>query len=129
MSHTLNFGKQYCACGDGRPPRPKFAFEEDMGRQKMFRWDLSRPMEARSRLATAALLVRVATIDGDMSDVKSKHLCRILMSSFGLDDSSAAQLIEDACAAERGAIDLYQFTRQLNETLDGNGRHQSVLTG
>ena len=41
---------------------------------------------------------------------------------FRLDDSSTAQLIEDACRAERRAIDLYQFTRLLNEGLDDRGR-------
>jgi uncharacterized tellurite resistance protein B-like protein len=35
-------------------------------------------------------------------------------------------LIENACAAERSAIDLYQFTRLLNEALDDKGRHQVI---
>jgi uncharacterized tellurite resistance protein B-like protein len=35
-------------------------------------------------------------------------------------------LIEDACGAERSAIDLYQFTRLLNEGLDDGGRQQVV---
>jgi uncharacterized tellurite resistance protein B-like protein len=83
-------------------------------------------MEAKSRLATAALLVRVATVYSDMSDVKSKHFCRILMSAFGLDDSSVTVLVGNACAAERSAIDLYQFTRQLNEAPDEKGRHQVI---
>jgi uncharacterized tellurite resistance protein B-like protein len=83
-------------------------------------------METKTRLATAALLVRVATIDSDMSEVRAKELHRILRSRFRLDDSSASQLIEDAYAAERSAIDLYQFTRLLNEALDGKSRHQVV---
>jgi uncharacterized tellurite resistance protein B-like protein len=83
-------------------------------------------METKTRLATAALLVRVATIDSDMSEVRAKELHRILRSRFRLDDSSASQLIEDAYAAERSAIDLYQFTRLLNEALDDKGRHQVV---
>jgi uncharacterized tellurite resistance protein B-like protein len=83
-------------------------------------------METKTRLATAALLVRVATIDSDMSEGRAKELHRILRSRFRLDDSSASQLIEDAYAAERSAIDLYQFTRVLNEALDGKSRHQVV---
>jgi uncharacterized tellurite resistance protein B-like protein len=83
-------------------------------------------MEAKSRLATAALLVRVATVDSDMSEVRAKELHRILRSRFRFDDSAATQLIEDAYAAERSAIDLYQFTRLLNEALDDEGRHQVV---
>jgi uncharacterized tellurite resistance protein B-like protein len=75
-------------------------------------------LEVKTRLATAALLVRVATVDSDdMSEVRAKELHRILRSRFRLDDSSTAQLIEDACETERSAIDLYQFTRLLNEGL------------
>jgi uncharacterized tellurite resistance protein B-like protein len=86
-----------------------------------------RQLEVKTRLATAALLVRVATVDSDdMSEVRAKELHRILRSRFRLDDSSTAQLIKDACRAERSAIDLYQFTRLLNEGLDDKGRQQVV---
>jgi uncharacterized tellurite resistance protein B-like protein len=86
-----------------------------------------RRLEVKTRLATAALLVRVATVDSDdISEVRAKELHRILRSRFRLDDSSTAQLIEDACGAERSAIDLYQFTRLLNEGLDDKGRQQVV---
>jgi uncharacterized tellurite resistance protein B-like protein len=83
-------------------------------------------IETKTRLATAALLVRVATVDRDMSEVRAKELYRILRSRFRLDHSSATQLIEDAYGAERSAIDLYQFTRLLNEALDDKSRHQVV---
>jgi uncharacterized tellurite resistance protein B-like protein len=83
-------------------------------------------MEAKTRLAIAALLVRVATVDSDMSEVRAKELHRILKSRFRLDDSSATRLIEDARVAERRAIDLYQFTRLLNKTLDDKSRHHVV---
>jgi uncharacterized tellurite resistance protein B-like protein len=62
----------------------------------------------QTRLATAALLVRVATVDSDMSEVRAKELHRIVRTGFRLDVSSTTQLIEDACGAERSAIDLYQ---------------------
>jgi uncharacterized tellurite resistance protein B-like protein len=39
-------------------------------------------LEAETRLATAALLVRVATVDSDMSEVRAKELHRILKSRF-----------------------------------------------
>jgi uncharacterized tellurite resistance protein B-like protein len=86
-----------------------------------------RQLEAKTRLATAALLVRVATVDSDdMSEVRAKEIHRILRSRFRLDDSSTTRLIEDAYAAERSAIDLYQFARLLNKGLDDRGRHQVV---
>jgi uncharacterized tellurite resistance protein B-like protein len=140
MYQTLNFGKQHCAQSDGLPPRAEFAFGEVEGHQKMFAlgsiktfigncaedFVARNQMETRTRLATASLLVRVATADGDMSEVRAKELHRILSSRFKLDDSSANQLIRDAYAAERSAIDLYQFTRLLNEALDDKGRRQVV---
>jgi uncharacterized tellurite resistance protein B-like protein len=78
------------------------------------------------RLATASLLIRVATVDGDMSTARRRALHATLKSGFGLDDLSTVQLIDDATAAERSAIDLYHFTHQLNDVLDDAGRHRTV---
>jgi uncharacterized tellurite resistance protein B-like protein len=82
--------------------------------------------EDKARLAAAALLIRVATVDSEMSAVKRKRLHDILKSGFGLDDLATAQLIYDAIPAERSAIDLYQFTRQINEALDAEGRRPII---
>jgi hypothetical protein len=45
---------------------------------------------------------------------------------FGLDELTTDQLIDDAAAADRSAIDLYHFTRQLSGVLDGQGRRRIV---
>jgi uncharacterized tellurite resistance protein B-like protein len=50
----------------------------------------------------------------------------IIRSRFGLDDHTAAQLVEESAVVDRNAIDLYRFTRQLNEALDEEGRRQIV---
>jgi uncharacterized tellurite resistance protein B-like protein len=78
------------------------------------------------RLAAAALLIRVATVNGEMSATRRETLHAVLKSGFGLDDPTTAQLIEDASAAEGSAIDLYHFTRQLNDVLDDEGRRRIV---
>jgi uncharacterized tellurite resistance protein B-like protein len=78
------------------------------------------------RLATATLLVRVATVNGEMSQTRRRKLHAVLKSSFGLDYLTTTQLIDSAAAAERNAIDLYHFTRQLNEVLDDDGRRRIV---
>jgi uncharacterized tellurite resistance protein B-like protein len=78
------------------------------------------------RLATAALLTRVATVDSEMSEARRGKLHAVLKSAFGLDDLAAMELIDDAAAADRSAVDLYHFTRQLNEVLDDEGRRQVV---
>ena len=80
----------------------------------------------KSRLATAALLVRVATADGDMSEAKRAKLHAVLKSGFRLDDPTTARLIVDATAADRSAVDLYHFTRQLNDALDDEGRRRVI---
>src|SRR5262245_42852172 len=81
---------------------------------------------AKCRLAAAALLVRVATIDGDMSEARLAKIHAVLKSGFELDDLAAARLIDDAVAADRGAVDLYQFKRHLNDALDDEGRRRVI---
>jgi len=81
----------------------------------------------RDRLtAITALLIRVATVDHELSDVRRAKLHAILRSNYGLDDTAAARLISDADAIARSAIDLYRFTRPLNEVLDDEGRRRIV---
>ena len=78
------------------------------------------------RLATAALLTRVATVDSEMSETRREKLHAVLKSCFGLDDLATAQLIRDAAVADRSAVDLYHFTRQLNNELDHESRQRTV---
>jgi uncharacterized tellurite resistance protein B-like protein len=86
----------------------------------------SQSKEDKARLAAAALLVRVATADREMSEDKRTGLHAIVRAGFELDDTGAAQLIEEGCAAERKAIDLYQFTRQIKDAFDEDGRRRVV---
>ena len=82
--------------------------------------------ETDCRLATAALLTRVATVNSEMSEARWKKLHAVLKSCFGLDHLTTVQLIHDAAAADRSAVDLYHFTRQLNDVLDDEGRQRIV---
>ena len=86
----------------------------------------SQSKDRDGRLATAALLIRVATVHSEMSKVRKKTLHAILKSCFALDDPAIAQLIEDAAEIDRTAIDLYHFTRQLNKVLDDQGRRHVI---
>ena len=78
------------------------------------------------RLATAALLTRVVTVNSEMSKARRKKLHAVLKSCFGIDNLTTVQLIHDAAAADRSAVDLYHFTRQLNDVLDEEGRQRIV---
>jgi uncharacterized tellurite resistance protein B-like protein len=74
------------------------------------------------RVATAALLVHAAAIDGAVSDVERDRLRSLLRQRFALDDAAADKLIDQATAADERAVDLYHFTRLLNGSLKDKER-------
>ncbi len=78
------------------------------------------------RLAAAALLVHVITIDGNASDSERAKLHALLKHRFALDDDGTDALIEHATEAESEAVDLYHFTRLLNRSLDEDGRRRII---
>jgi uncharacterized tellurite resistance protein B-like protein len=76
------------------------------------------------RVAAAALLVHAASIDGVVSPAERERLHDVLKLRFGLGDVDTDELIAQATAAEREAVDLYRFTSSLNRSLDeGQRRH------
>lgn len=80
------------------------------------------------RIAYAALLVHAAAIDGAVSASGRGKLKSLLMQRFDLDDAAAADLITRAAAADERAVDLYHFTRLLNDRLDEAGRLRMIET-
>jgi uncharacterized tellurite resistance protein B-like protein len=73
-----------------------------------------------ARLALAALLVHCSGIEGSVSTEERATLRDVLTRAFGLPASDLGDLIADAIAAEREAVDLYRFTsvlkRQMSES-------------
>lgn len=78
------------------------------------------------RLATAALLVHAAAIDRGLSEAERAELHALLKQRFDLDDDSTDRLIEQAIVADEKAVDLYHFTRLLNDTLEERDRLRMV---
>jgi uncharacterized tellurite resistance protein B-like protein len=78
------------------------------------------------RIAAAALLIHTAAIDGKILGAERDRLTDLLKRSFDLDDRAAVELIERGSEAEREAVDLYQFTRQLIQSLDEEKRLRIV---
>lgn len=78
------------------------------------------------RLAAAALMVHVATLDSNLSDAERDKLHAVLKSRFALDDDDTDALIDAAVAADQNAVDFYQFTSLLMRTLDDEGRRKVV---
>jgi uncharacterized tellurite resistance protein B-like protein len=79
-----------------------------------------------ARVAAAALLVHVATLDGDLADSARQKLRDLLAAQFSLTDSLTNELIEAAVTADREAVDFYHFTSLLMRTLDEPGRLRIV---
>lgn len=78
------------------------------------------------RLAAAALLVHLASVDGEFDAEEKLLLERTVEARFGLDQAAARELIEVAAESEREAVDLYRFTNVLKRQLDEDGRRQVV---
>ena len=78
------------------------------------------------RVAAAALLVHVATLDGDLSESERDKLRAILQARFSLDDALTDELIAAAEAADHDAVDFYHFTSSLMRVLDEGGRERIV---
>ena len=78
------------------------------------------------RLAAAALLIHVMTIDGNETGTERDKLHDLLKRQFDLDDDKTAELIEAASAADREAVDLFAFTSLINRSLDEDGRRRIV---
>lgn len=78
------------------------------------------------RVAAAALLVHVAHVDGAVDPAEQIRLRSLVEQRFGLDPARAHQLIMQASADEREAVDLYHFTSVLKRNLDETARQNVV---
>lgn len=72
---------------------------------------------ADHRLAAAALLYHVISLDGLVDEAERERLQAVLTARYELDPEEGEDLIEEARAAERDAVDLYRFTSVLKDQL------------
>jgi uncharacterized tellurite resistance protein B-like protein len=86
----------------------------------------SRFSESDYRLAAAALLIHVMSVDGQETGAEQDMLQDLLKRQFDLDDDAVDELIAAATAADREAVDLYSFTSLINRSLDEEGRRRIV---
>jgi uncharacterized tellurite resistance protein B-like protein len=78
------------------------------------------------RVAAAALLVHVATLQGELTQAARAKLRAVLMEQFSLTGALTDELIEAAVAADRDAVDFYHFTSLLMRNLNEEGRLRIV---
>jgi uncharacterized tellurite resistance protein B-like protein len=78
------------------------------------------------RVAIAALLIRAASMEADMSLARRAKLHGVLKAYFGCDDEVTIELIADGGKAAREAVDLYHFTKPINFLLSDEG-HRRII--
>jgi len=78
------------------------------------------------RLAAAALLIHVISLDGEPTEIERRKLHGLLESNFGLDPGTADQLIASATRVEGEAVDLYHFTSVILRSVNEEGRLRIV---
>ena len=70
------------------------------------------------QLATAALLIEVMVIDGDLDDQEMQSIAGTLSNMLHLSKEQIDQLIELSKEEVAEATSLYQFTKEINEHFD-----------
>ena len=78
------------------------------------------------RLATAALLIHVANVDGKVEPAERQRLREIIEQRFGLDEAATTRLIERAERSDKEAVDFFHFTNILKRSLDDDGRQKII---
>jgi len=66
-------------------------------------------------VATCALLLEMAHIDGEFSETEREHIIEILKSEYGLSVEDSLALMEAAAEEITKSIDLWQFTNLINK--------------
>ena len=77
--------------------------------------DAGQTSEHDIRVATCALFVEIARIDNEFSDDEMETILSILKEKYGLSPEYADALIEEAEKKLEKSVDLWQFTRRINE--------------
>ena len=67
------------------------------------------------RIATCALFLEMAQIDGEFSPSETDHIVAVLKSDYGLSDEHGKALLEASHMELQGSIDLWQFTNRINQ--------------
>ena len=78
------------------------------------------------RLATAALLIHVANVDGAIDPPERQRLRQVIEDQFGLSAGDTTRLIERAEQSDKESVDFFHFTNVLKRALDDDGRHKII---
>ncbi len=118
--------------GATQRPAPLATYVAEVYGEKMF-GDLLRRMTAPepetlsdddSRMALAALLVRIARADGSYDDSEKSRINKVLTQRFGLTPFEVAEVRRDAETLESEAPDTVRFTRAIKSAVPHEDREQ-----
>jgi uncharacterized tellurite resistance protein B-like protein len=76
--------------------------------------------------ATAVILLEVAHADDEFSDRERDRIIAILRKEFQLDEEEVVELIEVSERRRRGSIDLWHYTRIINDTFEDNEKQRII---
>lgn len=72
------------------------------------------PLSHRVHVATCAILLEMAGIDGEFSESERQNIASIFKNRYNLSDDEISSLIEASEKELETSIDLWQFTKQIN---------------
>ncbi len=78
------------------------------------------------RVATCALFLEMAAIDGEFTDSERENMLSILKKDFGLSDEYAAALLEASNEELKRSIDLWKFTNLINDNYSPQEKVQII---
>lgn len=78
------------------------------------------------RIATCALLLEMAHIDGEFSESERESIINSIKKDYHLSDEHAAALIEAADEELKGSIDLWKFARLINQNYSTDEKIQII---
>ncbi|WP_316858322.1 TerB family tellurite resistance protein [uncultured Cohaesibacter sp.] len=82
--------------------------------------------EGDLRVATAALLVHLMSIDGIVDENETEKIRKVLQKHFSLTKSETSDLIKFASKQDEEAVDLFKFTSVIKRELDEEGRIELI---
>jgi len=80
------------------------------------------------RIATCALLVEIARIDEKFTDAEMETILSILKQKYGLSQDHADALIAEAERELEKSVDLWQFTKLINENYSNEEKIEIIET-
>ncbi|MGM0383612.1 MAG: TerB family tellurite resistance protein [Thermodesulfobacteriota bacterium] len=75
----------------------------------------SEQLSSDIHIATCALFLEMANIDGEFSALEKENIISILKRDFDLSDEHAARLLEASNQELKKSIDIWKFTNRINQ--------------